>query len=136
MPQNICTTHAVCPRGQQAGKAAGRFPGGALGSIHRHDTAAHFCGDEDLVAFGKAVGQCGQVGGVGRQCLHIAEPCARQFLRKGALAAVQRPGDEDHNSPPHWQAHSAASIQSSAFCKNHPARSPVMPPNCALLTLW
>ena len=27
-------------------------------------------------------------------------------------------------------AASAASIQSSAFCKNHPARSPVMSPNC------
>ena len=33
-----------------------------------------------------------------------------------------------------WQAHSAASIHSSVFCKNHPARSPVMPPSCCTAT--
>ena len=71
-----------------------------------------------------------------RQLLHIGQRLAGKRLRKGALAAVERPGDKDHSSPPHWQAHSAASIQSSAFCKNHPARSPVMPPNCFRLTAW
>ena len=70
------------------------------------------------------------VGAGARVALLDVNAGAGQALRKGALAAVQRPGDKDHNSPPHWQAHSAASIHSSAFCKNHPARSPVMPPNC------
>ena len=38
--------------------------------------------------------------------------------------------------PPPWLAASAASIQNSAFCKNHPARSPVMPPNSLTATRW
>ena len=85
---------------------------------------------------GKLVCQGRQVGGIGSQYLHVRKTLARKCLRKGALAAVERPGNKDHSSSPHWQAHSAASIQSSAFCKNHPARSPVMPPNCFRLTAW
>ena len=66
--------------------------------------------------------------------LRIRDAAAGQGAGKCAFAAVKRPGDQDHNSPPHWQAHSAASIHSSVFCKNHPARSPVMPPSCCTAT--
>ena len=64
-------------------------------------------------SFARQPFQCLAVGGICRQLLHIGQRLAGKHLRKGALAAVERPGDKDHNSPPHWQAHSAASIHSS-----------------------
>ena len=57
--------------------------------------------------------------------------CTAELLRERALAAVKRTCDEQHYKiPPHWHTASAANMASSALCRNHPARSPVMPPNC------
>ena len=105
------------------------FPGSPLPCVHGHHAAAHLGGHHDIIS-GELLRKLFQILSLCGQGLHLRNAGAGQALGKGALAAVQRPGDKDHNSPPHWQAHSAASIHSSAFCKNHPARSPVMPPNC------
>ena len=63
--------HAVGTRRQQAGKAARCFAVGTFVCIHRHNTAAHFGGDEDIVFMGKPVRKGRQVSGVCRQILHV-----------------------------------------------------------------
>ena len=71
--------------------------------------------------------------GLSREILHVENLPPAEFPGERPLAAVQRPRDENHPIHPS-EISSAASMTSSARCKNQPARSPVMPPNCFAAT--
>ena len=71
------------------------FPGGTLPGIHRDHAAAHLGSNDDIV-LGQLFRQLGQIGSIGGFVLHIGDAAARKLPRKGALAAVERPGNEHH----------------------------------------
>ena len=92
MPQNICTTHPARTASRQASRPAAsraaRSP-----CVHGHHAAAHLGGHHDIIS-GELLRKLFQILSLCGQGLHLRNAGAGQALRKGVLAAVQRPGDK------------------------------------------
>ncbi len=110
---------------QQAGQTARRLAAGAFGGgrsaqhrrLHRW---------RDHIVFRRPAHRPAPAGGHFCGAVPTSQICRPPNCAANVLAAKKRPRDKKiYSTPSHWQAASAASIQSSHFCRNHPARSPV-----------
>ena len=132
------------PAGRPRRPAASRA--GPLARVHRHHAAAHLGGDDHLVPASAASASAFR--SVAARPPDSARPRQRDgsvppgnsaevrlrpvpFARctAGPVTKIISPVPPTPGRPP-----ARASIQSSAFCKNQPARSPEMPPNCFCAT--